>query len=153
MEYLREAIDTFTATGVAWNFGVQAREILPRTDAGFAVLHLGSDMKYETQAFRLPRTMQGGVSHLVPLSALSGSVRLASSCARSAERMSMVSWARNTSISTRRGCRSGIAPAGQRVDELRDGCRQRADPRQYSFVPVKNNLGDQHRIAVQIALR
>ena len=24
---------------------------------------------------------------------------------------------------------------------------------QYSFVPFKNNLGDQHRIAVQLALR
>jgi hypothetical protein len=154
VEYLREAIDTFTATGVAWNFGVQARGILPRTDAGFAVLHLGSDMKFEMQAFRLPLTMQGGVSHLVPLSALGGSVRLAVEMrkVRDEEACGLVGaeyeyqHAARVQVGYRTGQDSESMSFGMGVGKGRIRG-------QYSFVPFKNNLGDQHRIAVQMALR
>ncbi len=154
VEYLREAIDTFTATGIAWSAGFQVREILPRTNAGFAVLHLGSDMKFETQAFRLPVTLQGGVSHLVPLSAFSGTARLAVEVrkVRGEDVCGLV----------------GAEYEYQRVARVQIGYRSALDNEsmsfgmgvgksrvraQYSFVPFANNLGDQHRIALQLALR
>jgi hypothetical protein len=154
VEYLREAIDAFTATGLAWNFGVQAREILPRTDAGFAVLHFGSDMKYETQAFRLPLTIQGGVSHLVPLSALGGTVRLAVEVrkVRDEEACGLVGaeyeyqHAARVQVGYRSGQDSESVSFGM-------GAGKGRIRGQYSFVPFKNNLGDQQRIAVQMALR
>jgi hypothetical protein len=153
VEYLREAIDTFTATGIAWNFGVQAREILPRTDAGFAVLHLGSDMKFETQAFRLPLTMQGGVSHLVPLSGLGGTVRLAVEMRK--VRYEKACGLVGTEYEYQHAARVQVGyRSGQDSESMSFGMgvgkgRIRG---QYSFVPFKNNLGDQHRIAVQMAL-
>jgi hypothetical protein len=154
IEYLREAIDTFTATGVAWNFGVQAREILPRTDAGFAVLHLGSDMKFEKQAFRLPLTMQGGLSHLVPLSSLGGTVRLAVEVRK--VRDEGISGLVGTEYEYQHAARVQIGYRSGQDSESRSfgmGVGKGRIRGQYSFVPFKNNLGDQHRIAVQMALR
>jgi len=154
VEYLREAIDTFTASGVAWNFGVQVREILPRTDAGFAVLHFGSDMKYETQAFRLPLTLQGGVSHLVPLRSLGGTVRLAVEMQK--VRDEDVCGLVGTEYEYQHTARVQVGyRSGQDSESMSFGMgvgkgRIRG---QYSFVPFRNNLGDQHRIAVQMALR
>lgn len=154
VEYLREAIDTYTATGVAWNFGVQAREILPRTDAGFAVLHVGSDMKYVTQSFRLPLTMQGGLSHLVTLGTIGGTVRLAAEMrkVRDEDACGLVGaeYEYQHTARVQIGYRSG-----QDSESMSFGLgvgRERIRG-QYSFVPFKNNLGDQHRIALQMALR
>jgi hypothetical protein len=154
VEYLREAIDTFAATGLAWNLGIQAREVLPHTDAGFAVLHLGSDMKYESQAFRLPLTIQGGLSHLVPLDFLGGTVRVAVEMrkVRDEKASGLVGTEyeyqhlARVQVGYRTGLDSESVSFGMGVGKG----RVRG---QYSFVPFKNNLGDQHRIALQVALR
>jgi hypothetical protein len=154
VEYLREAIDTNTATGVAWNFGVQAREILPRTDAGFAVLHLGSDLKYQVQAIRLPLTVQGGVSHLLPLNSLGGTVRLAAEMRKVRDEDGQVLFgteyeyqhAARVQIGYRTGLDSESVSFGLGVGKG----RLRG---QYSYVPFEDNLGDQHRIALQMVLQ
>jgi hypothetical protein len=154
VEYLREAIDTFTATGLAWSFGVQARGILPRTDAGFAILHLGSDMKYETQAFRLPLTIQGGLSHLVPIAFPGGTVRLAVELRRVRDERASVLV--GTEYEYQRTARVQVGyRTGLDNESVSFGMGVGRGPirGQYSFVPVKNNVGDQHRIAVQFALR
>jgi hypothetical protein len=154
VEYLREAIDTFTATGLAWSAGVQVRGILPRTDAGFAVLHLGSDMEFETQAFRLPVTLQGGVSHLVPLSAVSGTARLAVEVrkVRGEDACGLVGaeYEYQRVARVQIGYRSGLDNESMSFGMGLGRDRIRG---QYSFVPFENNLGDQHRIAMQLALR
>jgi hypothetical protein len=154
VEYLREAIDIHTATGLAWNLGAQVREILPRTDAGFAVLHLGSELKYDTQAFRLPLTFQGGLSHLMPLNSLGGTVRLAVEMRKvrdeDAQLLVGSEYEYQHAARVQVGYRSGLDSESLSFGMGVGKGRVRG---QYSFVPVKNNLGDQHRIAVQLALR
>jgi hypothetical protein len=153
MEYLREAIDVHTATGLAWQFGVQAREILPGTDAGFAVLHAGSDLKYEARAFRLPLTVQGGLSHLFPLSSVGGSVRLAMEMRHVRDEDTQLllgteyeyQHAARVQVGYRSGLDSESVSFGLGVG--RGKIRG-----QYAFVPFQDNLGDQHRIALQLAL-
>jgi hypothetical protein len=154
VEYLREAIDTNTTTGLAWNFGVQAREVLPRTDVGFAVLHVGSDMKYQVQAIRLPLTLQGGVSHLASVGSLGGTVRLSVEGRKVRDEDAQVlvgteyenQHAARVQVGYRTGLDSESVSFGLGVGRG----RVRA---QYSYVPFQDNLGDQYRIALQMVLR
>ena len=127
---------------------------MPRTDAGFAVLHLGSDMKYETQAFRLPLTMQGGLSHVVPLHSLGGTVRLAAEMRKVRDEdvccLVGTEYEYQHTARIQVGYRSGLDSESMSFGMGMGKGRIRG---QYSFVPFRNNLGDQHRIAVQMALR
>lgn len=153
VEYLREAIDTYAATGLAWNFGAQAREILPRTDVGFAVLHLGSDLKYETKAFRLPLTIQGGVSHLVPIGSLDGTVRLGVEMRKVRDEHSQVllgtEYEHQNTVRVQIGYRTGLDSESVSFGL---GVGKGTIRGQYAFVPFQDNLGDQHRIALQLVL-
>ncbi len=151
-EYLREAIDVYSASGLGFNAGLQARNILPRTDAGIALLHVGPAMKYETQSFDLPTIFQAGLSHRLPVAAADGTLLLSAEFRKErGESGQVVLGSEYTYRGLARlqfGYRSGMETqdvsfgVGVGSDRLRG---------QYSFVPFGEDLGDQHRISFAFA--
>jgi len=153
LEYLREVIDVEQATGVAASFGAQIREVLPRTDVGLAVLHLGSAMKYVEEEFDIPTTVQGGVTHRVPVAALDGVFQVAAEVRSVRDQDTQLVF--------------GTEYQYQELTSLQVGYQTQHDTRdvsfglglgkgrvhgQYAFSPYGANLGDQHRFSVRIGL-
>lgn len=152
IEYLREQIDIDDATGTAFNFGVQAREILPRLDAGVSVRHLGSSMKYDAESFDLPATVQGGVTYRIPVDPLNGGLRVAlefqSVTNEDSHLLIGTEYAYQDFTRLQLGYRSGMDS-----EDLSFGFavgREQLNA-QYAFVPFDHNLGDQHRFSVLLA--
>lgn len=149
VEYLREQIDTFDATGTAFNFGIQARDLLPRVDVGLAVRHLGSEMKYDLESFDLPATVQGGVSYLIPLPGLRGAFRIAAEVqsVRDEDTRLLIGTEYQYQEYTRLqfGYRSGLDSEDVSLGVAVGKSGLQA---QYAFVPFSENLGDQHRFSV-----
>lgn len=150
VELVREQIDIESAGGAAWNAGVQLREVLPRTDVGVSLLHLGGSMKYLDEEFDLPLTVQGGLTHTVPISTLDGALRLAAEVrsVRDDDPQLLV----------------GTEYAYQDLTRLQVGYQTAHDTQdvsfgvgigkggirgQYAFAPFGENLGDQHRFSVE----
>jgi len=150
VEYLREIVDEYVADGLAGNVGIQWRELLPRTDFGAALLHLGSSLEYETESFDLPLIVQGGLTHTVPLAAADGSVRVA--CEVRAVRDDDTSILFGTEYryrefaSLQAGYRSGLDTQDVSFGFGLGGNRVGA---QYAFVPFGEDLGEQHRISLR----
>lgn len=61
--YVQQQIDTAKATGLAMDFGAQAK-VSSRLSLGAAVQNLGSSMKFINESFKLPLTVSGGASVL-----------------------------------------------------------------------------------------
>lgn len=150
VEYLREVVDEYVADGVAGNVGIQWRELLPRTDFGAALLHVGSSLEYETESFDLPLIVQGGLTHTVPLAVADGSLRVA--CEVRAVRDDDTSILFGTEYQYREfaslqaGYRSGLDTQDVSFGFGFGGNRLGA---QYAFVPFGEELGEQHRISLR----
>lgn len=153
VEYLREVIDDEQTEGFAVNLGGQARDVLPRTDLGVAVLHLGPAMKYVEEEFDLPLTVQGGLTHHLPVSALGGVFQVAAEVRSVQDQDTRLVF--------------GTEYHYQEFTALQVGYETNHDTRdvsfglglgtgrfrgQYAFSPYDENLGDQHRFSVQIGL-
>jgi hypothetical protein len=149
VKYIRDAFDVYSASGVAFDLGIQGREVLPRLDVGLSVLHLGAKMRYVDKSYSLPRTVQGGISYRLPVSALGSDVLLAT------EVRSVLG--EDTSFLT------GIEYRVQDVARLRVGYRSALDTQDmsfgigfhkgmltadYAYVPFGEDLGAQHRIGL-----
>ena len=80
LKYLRDAFDVYDASGVAVDLGVQGREVFPRFSVGLSVLHLGGKMSYVDKSYALPRTIQGGISYRLPISAPGSESRQEEDC-------------------------------------------------------------------------
>jgi hypothetical protein len=149
VEYVREQIDVDDASGVAFSFGAQKREFLPRTDVGIAVRHLGSSVKYVSQNIDLPVTVQGGVSHWLPLNALNAQLVLAveAEAVRDEDTRVLFGAEYRYQDFTRLqvGYRTGLDT--QDVSMGFGVGRDRLQA-QYAFVPFGENLGDQHRFSI-----
>jgi hypothetical protein len=151
LEYLREAVDVFSASGMGVNLGVQVRELLPRTQVGLSVLHLGSSVKYETESFNLPAAVQGGISRNFPLSALDGNLLVAAEVRKIRDEPTQLllgtEYSYQEVASLEVGYRSGLDT--QDVS-LGFGVGNRTIRGQYAYVPFSENLGNQQRISVMI---
>lgn len=148
-EYLREQIEEFNTSGIAANLGLQMREVLPRTDLGFAVLHLGSAMKYEAQEFDLPATVQGGISHTVPLAAAGGEFLLAAEVRRTRGEDTQLLLGTEYSYQNLARLQAGYRTGLDTQDVSMGVGLGRGNVRgEYAFVPTSENLGDQHRISL-----
>ena len=152
IELLREQIDIETASGTAFNFGLQARDVLPRLDLGLAVHHAGSKMKYDVESFELPLTVQGGASYWLPLNALNGGMRVALEVQSVRDEDTRIligtEYAYQDLTRLQLGYRSGLDTEDVSVGFAvgRHGLNA-----QYAFVPFSENLGDQHRFSVLLA--
>ena len=152
VEYVREQIDIDDATVLAFNFGLQAREILPRTSFGLTLLHAGSSgAKYNVEEFDLPVTVQAGLTHAVPLQAMNGRLLV------SAEFRSVQDGDSQFLV--------GTEYRYQDITSLQVGYQTEHDTQdvsfgfsvgrdrvlgQYAFAPFGENLGDQHRFSIQL---
>ena len=150
VEYLREQIDTYSTSGVALDLGVQARDVLPRTDIGASVLHLGSKMKYESEEFDLPMALQGGISHRISWTAARSELRVAAEVRKIRDEDAQVllgtEYAYQNLASLNVGYQSGRDTEDVSMGfGLREG-RFRA---QYAFVPFSDNLGEEHRVSIR----
>jgi len=153
LEYVREAIDVYDASGMGVTLGAQYREILPRTDIGVAVRHLGSAVKYEQEEVDLPTAVQGGVTHRLPLSSLGSAVLLAVEGRKVRDEDGQVlvgaEYQYQNVASLGVGYRSGLDTEDV---SLGVGIGQGRIRGQYAFVPFQENLGDQHRISLLLNL-
>jgi len=151
IEYVREQIDVDEATALAFNFGIQARELLPRTSVGVALLHLGSSAKYNVEEFDLPFTVQGGITHAIPLRSMNGRLNL------SAELRSVKDGDSQFLIGTeyRYQDTASLQVGYQTEHDTQDVSfgfsvgRERVHG-QYAFAPYGENLGDQHRFSLRL---
>jgi hypothetical protein len=148
-EYLREVIDTSVFTGAAFSFGIQARDILPETNLGLAVLHLGSDMKFAAGSYPLPTRIQGGVSHRFGLGAVNGHLLLSAEVRKNRDQSAQMLF--GTEYEYRDVARLQVGyQGGVDTQDLSFGVgagngRIRGE---YSFSPLQENLGTSQRIAL-----
>jgi hypothetical protein len=149
VKYLREAIDVFDASGIAFDLGVQARNLLPRLDVGVALLHAGGSMQYIDQSFDLPTAVQGGASYHFPLSRMKGEALIAAEIEK----------ARDEDANLHLGFEYRL----QQAARMRVGYRSAMDTQDvsfglgflmgkmqadYAYVPFGEDLGSQHRIGL-----
>ncbi len=153
VEYLREQIDRYEATGLAASIGFQAREVLPRTDVGFAALHLGSSMKYETEEFDIPTTFQGGVTHRVPVASMDGEFRLSAEVRAVRDEDTQIVFGSEYRYQDFTSLQVGYQTNHDTQDVAFGIGLGRGRVRgQYAFSPFGQNLGDQHRFSVRVGL-
>ncbi len=149
VKYLREAFDVYDASGVAFDVGVTARRILPRLDVGFSVLHLGSDLTYIDEPFRLPLSLQGGITYHLPLERLGAEALLAAEVRKLRdEDAAMVlgfEYRLQQAARLRIGYRSGLETQDVSFGIGLGRGALRAD---YAYVPFDEDLGDAHRIGL-----
>jgi long-subunit fatty acid transport protein len=149
VQLLREAIDVYDASGAAFDFGIQGREILPRLDCGLSVLHLGSSLKYIEQSFLLPMTVQGGVSYHIPLPQASSEALLAVEVRKIRDEDTSlrlgIEYRLQKAMSLRAGYRSALD-----TEDVSFGLGYRRGKIQadYSYVPFGEDLGSQHRFGI-----
>ncbi|MCA9754670.1 MAG: PorV/PorQ family protein [Candidatus Eisenbacteria bacterium] len=152
-EYLREVISTAQATGVAVNFGIQARDVLPGTDLGFSVLHLGSSPKFVEEEFDLPMTVQGGITHRIPVQALDGSFHVSAEVRSERDADAQVVFGSEYRYQEFTAIQVGYRTQHDTQDfSFGLGVGSNRLRGQYAYVPFGENLGDQHRFSVQIGL-
>lgn len=150
VELLREQIDVESTGGAALNAGVQLREVLPRTDFGAALLHVGGSMQYLDEEFDLPMTVQAGLTHTLPISALNGAFRVAAEVRSVRDDDTQVLVGTEYAYQDLTRLQVGYQSAHDTQDISfgvgmgKDGIRG-----QYAFAPFGENLGDQHRFSVE----
>jgi len=152
VDYLGEAMDVYNTSGLALNLGMQVREILPHTQIGVAVLHLGSSMKYESESFDLPTTVQAGISRAFPIDALGGQLLLSADVRKirdeTTEFLAGSEYSYHNLASLQFGYRSGLDT--QDVS-LGFGVGGRNVKAQYAYVPYSDNLGNEQRFSVTLS--
>lgn len=151
IEYIREQIDTFATSGVAFGFGAQFRDFMTRTDAGFSVQHLGSGLKYEGESFDLPLALQGGLTHHVPLSVADGQLNISAEVRRvrgeDAQLLVGTEYSYRGLASLDVGYRSQLDTQDLSLGAGVGGDRLHAH---YAFVPFGEGLGEQHRVSLRL---
>ncbi|MEZ4648117.1 MAG: PorV/PorQ family protein [Candidatus Eisenbacteria bacterium] len=153
LEYLREVISTEQATAAALSFGVQAREVLPRTDFGLSVLHLGSAAKFVEEEFDLPTTVQGGLTHSIPASALDGAFSISAEVRSERDADTQIVFGTEYRYQDFTAIQVGYRTQHDSQDvSFGLGVGTERLHGQYAYVPFGENLGDQHRFSVQIGL-
>ncbi len=153
VKLLQEAMDEYSAGGPAFNLGIQAREpfarILPRTDFGLSVRHLGGEMEYEAEPFDLPTAVQGGVTHTLPIAAAQGQLLLAAEfrTTRGEDSQFLVGTEYRYQDAAR--LQVGYLTNHDTQDvSFGVGVGRGVIKAQYSFVPFGEELGEQHRLSV-----
>jgi hypothetical protein len=150
-KYVRESLDVFSASGMAYDLGVQGREVLPRLSLGMSVLHLGSTMKYVDTEFQLPLTIQGGASYRMPLSALGAEAIVAAELRKVRDEDASLLFGIEYRVQQIARLRFGYRSAMDNEDvSFGVGLRHKQVEADYSYVPFKDDLGAQHRIGLTV---
>jgi hypothetical protein len=152
VEYLREVIDVYSASGLGFGFGVQAREVFPRVSFGLDVRHLGSDMKFVDQSFSLPATIQGGATFRLPTGIAGGRFLLGLELEKVRDSSGRVlvgtEYEYQEMFRLQIGYRSGM---DTQDFSMGLGVGNKGLRGQYAFVPYGDNLGNQQRISLSFA--
>ncbi len=163
LKYLNESIDTYSASGWAADLGVQwdAGSMItafnrpggPSLTLGAAVRNLGSSVEFIEEEFDLPLTVQGGGAVTLPLESLTGRLLL------SVEGRSVDgedgSLLLGGEYEYDRMLRFGLGY--QTGHDTRDlslgvGLRHSRLAFDWSFVPIAEDLGDEHRFTLGVDL-
>jgi hypothetical protein len=153
-KYLRENIGHYGATGWALDAGLQWTPStgLPLT-AGFAVQNMGPSMQFVEDEFGLPLTVQGGLSWEAHLGSVSSRFLLAAD----------VRHVRDQGAGFLFGAEYGYLDhltfgvgyqGGHDVRGVSTGIGAHAGPLNlhWAYVPISDNLGDEHRFSLRIDL-
>ncbi|MFN8547954.1 MAG: PorV/PorQ family protein [Candidatus Eisenbacteria bacterium] len=151
VEYLREQIDTSATDGLAFDLGVQARDLVARTDFGAVVLHVGSAMKYERESFDLPLTIQGGLTHHLPWAAARGEVRMSAEVRKVRDEDAQFLFGTEYDYDHAASLDVGYQTAHDTEDvSMGFGVRSGRLRAHYAFVPFGESLGEEHRISFRL---
>ena len=158
VKYLREVIETsalcddcgsYDASGFAFDFGIQGRQLLSRFDVGLSILHLGSSMEFIDEPFDLPLTLQGGVTYHLPLASVSGEAIFAAEVRKIRDEDAGVNLGAEYRIQElarmRIGYRSGLDTEDVSFGLGLTRGRVQVD---YAYVPFGEDLGNQHRVGL-----
>jgi len=149
VKLIQEAIDVWSVSGVAFDLGLQARELLPRLDAGVSMLHLGPSLKYVQESFALPLTVQGGLTYHLGLPALGAEALLVAELRKiRKEDASLhigIEYRLQQAVQLRAGYRTGLDTEDV---SLGLGFRRGRLQADYAYVPFGEELGNQHRIGL-----
>jgi hypothetical protein len=163
LKYLNESIDTYSASGWAADLGVQYEAGAPLGMGtgvddpslllGAVVKHLGGSVSFIEEPVDLPLTVQGGVSSAIPLPRLSGRLVLALEGRHVRDDGS--SLLLGGEYEYRRLLRFGAGyQTGRDTRDVSLGLGLRQGPLAFhwSFVPIKDDLGDEHRLTLGLDL-
>jgi hypothetical protein len=136
---------------VSLNLGAQYREVLPHTDLGVSILHLGPQMQYVEQPFDLPTTVQGGVTLHLPLRSVSGSLLFAAEARKIRDEDGQLLLGTEYSYQNLARLSVGYRTGLDTEDvSLGFGVGDGRIRGQYAYVPFGENLGEQHRIGIEL---
>ncbi|MCC7143608.1 MAG: PorV/PorQ family protein [Candidatus Eisenbacteria bacterium] len=148
---LREQIDTYSTSGLAFDLGIQARELLSRTDLGASVLNLGSSMKYEQESFDLPLTIQAGVTHRIPWRVANSRIVVSAEIQQVRDEDAQLLLGTEYQY----GELASLDVGYQSARDTRDvamgfGLQRDRFAGHYAFVPFSENLGEEHRVSLRM---
>ncbi len=153
-KYISESISAYSATGWAGDLGVQW---VPTDTSPFklggTVRNLGSKMSFIEEEFDLPLTLQGGISYAKPLTGMSGQLLVALEVRDVKGQGSSVHG--GVEYDYRETLRFGVGY--QDGHDTRDvsvglGMRHGRMAFDWAYVPVAEDLGDEHRFSLRVDL-
>lgn len=163
VKYLNESIANYSATGWAADLGIQwdagqvlpsfAREGGPSLRLGAVLGNVGAPISFIDEEIELPLTIQGGATTTLPITSLDGRVLLAAE--GRAVRDEDAALLLGAAYEYRRVVRFGL---GYRTGhDTRDlslgiGIHQGALAFHWAYVPIAENLGDEHRFTLGLGL-
>ncbi len=163
LKYLNESIAEYSATGWAADVGVQwdagqmlaafARQGGPSLRLGAAVSNLGAPVSFIDEEIDLPLTIQGGATTVLPLESLHGRVQLAlegrSVRDEDAALLMGASYEYRRVVCFGLGYRTGH---DTRDLSLGIGIQKGALAFHWAYVPIAEDLGDEHRFTLGLGL-
>ncbi|MBD3237522.1 MAG: PorV/PorQ family protein [Candidatus Eisenbacteria bacterium] len=152
-KYLREDIGVYSATGYAFDAGLQWRcRRMEGLQFGLTVQNVGSDMKFLVEEFSLPLAVQGGVSWRRPTGA-GGRLLVA------ADLRHVQDEGTGLLVGVEYGYREmlSLGVGYQGGHELRDvgfgiGAHPGRVDLHWAYMPMAEEMGDEHRVSLRVDL-
>jgi hypothetical protein len=163
VKYLNESIDAYSATGWAVDAGLQwdagsawsafARPSGPTLHLGAAVTNVGGPVSFIDEKIDLPLAFQGGATTTLPVAAISGKVLLALEGRQVRDEDAALLM--GVAYEFRELLRFGLGyQAGRDTRDLSlgVGIRQGGLAFHWAYQPIGEDLGDEHRFSLGLAL-
>jgi hypothetical protein len=153
-KYLNSSIEKYSATGWAADLGVQwASTPESPLRLGLAMQNLGPKMSYIEEEFDLPLTFQGGASYLLDLPSANGRFLLAADVRGTKDEDTAFLFGAEYTYDNTLSLGVGYQDGRDTRDlSLGLGFEIKAVALNYAYIPIDQDLGDEHRLSLRINL-
>jgi uncharacterized protein UPF0164 len=153
VKFIREMIDQETATAVAFDLGGRLPLGRSGVSLGAAVQNLGSDAKFITESFPLPRTVRAGAAITRSIPSVEGSGTLSAEFRKAKGEDSRFQIGGELGVKRHVALRAG-AKFGYDEESMSFGLglMQHRWAFDYALVPLSSNLGTTHFVSVSARL-